>query len=88
MIIESIINVVFGVLINIFDFLSIPPTPQFLLNLESNILSLFSYVMPLINFLFSHSMLATALTLIYSVFLIYISYKIIHYIIQFVKGWL
>ena len=38
MIIESIINVVFGVLINIFDFLSIPPTPQFLLNLESNIL--------------------------------------------------
>ena len=62
MIIESIINVVFGVLINIFDFLSIPPTPQFLLNLESNILSLFSYVMPLINFLFSHSMLATLIS--------------------------
>ena len=88
MIIEGLINVIFGVLINIFDFINIPDTPQFILNFETMFLNLISFVMPLVNVFFNHTLITTILTFIYALLLVYINYKIIKYIIDFVKGWL
>lgn len=87
MIIDSLLEIIINFLVSVFDLLHIPDTPNILIGLKNTFISVIAnYVMPIINFLFGHTYVQWAMNLLIVIFNIMISYKLIVWIYDKVRG--
>ena len=87
MIITGLMNLFMNFFVGIFNLLSIPTTPQFLVNIKAMVIGgIQNYGMPICNFLFPHNTIALIINLYISLFNFYIIYKVVIWLYGKIRG--